>query len=352
MKFIITGGHHNSALVVAQDLIKQGHQIVWLGHKYAQRGDQNPSAEYLEVTANHIPFYNLKAGKSSLNTLPKIPLGIYQALKILRQEKPTAVLSFGSYLGVAVVIAAWLQKIPIFLHEQTIVAGKANLISSRFARRIFLTWEASKSYFPASKSLVVGLPLRDSILKSSSHSPKSSLPVILILGGKQGSHFINQLVFQLLPGLDKTYAIIHQTGTSSVTNDYQQALKLKSSLSLTNYHPYGYIDEHQIGHFFHQADLVISRSGAHTTYELAYLGKPCILIPFEFTHKLEQLRHARLLAQTGQAVILRQSETKSEDLFQAIQTHFKHPQNFKKLDLPANASNRMIKIILKDLKAS
>ena len=123
MKLIITGGHHNSALVVAQDFIKRGHKVAWIGHKYAQMGDKNLSAEYTEVVANNIPFYNLKAGKSSLISLPRVPFGIYHAFKILKKEKPAAVISFGSYLGVAVVIAAWLQKIPVlFMNRQWLPA--------------------------------------------------------------------------------------------------------------------------------------------------------------------------------------------------------------------------------------
>ncbi len=350
MKFIITGGHHNSALVVAQDFINQGHQVVWVGHKYAQRGDKNPSAEYIEVTANHIPFYNLKAGKSSLVTIPKIPLGIYQAFKILKQEKPTAVLSFGSYLGLTVVIAAWLQQVPIFIHEQTVVAGKANSFSAPFARQIFLTWPQSQAYFPSHKTKVVGLPLRSTILQLPKISKKkSSRPTILILGGKQGSHFINQLVFQLLPRLVQDYNLIHQTGTTSVTQDYQKALQLKQSLSLENYHPHGYIDENHIGHFYAQADLVISRSGAHTVYELAYLAKPCLLIPFEFTHQKEQLQNAKILAQTGQAIILSQSNLNSAKLLQAIQDRLNSTQIIKPLKLPTNASHRLIDNLLASL---
>ncbi len=352
MKFVVTGGHHNSALVIAQQLIKQGHQVVWIGHKQAQQGDTNPSAEYLEVTANNIPFYNLKAGKSSLKTLPKIPIGFYQAFKILKQEQPQAIISFGSYLGLTVVIAAWLQKIPIFIHEQTVVGGKANLISARFARQIFLTWPQSRTYFPSHKTEVVGLPLRPSILKPpKTSSKKSDRPTVLVLGGKQGSHFINQLIFQLLPQLT-SYRLIHQTGTSSLTQDYQQALRLKQNLHLSHYYPYGYINETKIGSFFHQADLVISRSGAHTTYELAYLAKPCLLIPFEFTHKHEQLHNARLLEKIGQAVVLRQDQLTPSKLLQAIQTQLQSRPQFIPLQVPTNASQLMIQKILQVLSTN
>ncbi len=370
MKFVITGGHHNSALVVAQEFIKKGHQVVWLGHQYAQTGDQNPSAEYLEVTAANIPFYPLKAGKSSLNSLPQVPVGIYQALKILRREKPEAVISFGSYLGLTTVLAAALLKIPIFLHEQTVVAGKANRFASPFARRIFLTWPQSQRYFPRSKSQVVGLPLRPSILHTRSqitylrrqadHLPavpeaqlmqagRSPQPSLLILGGKQGSHFINQLIFQLLPQLASKFILHHQTGTSSLTQDLQQAKHLKQSLHLDHYYPHGYLTAKQLAPLLAKADLVISRSGAHTVYELAYLQKPAILIPYEFTHQKEQLRNARLLAQTGQAVILRQNQLTAPLLHQTILRLTQSPPTFKPLKLPSSATQVMVNTILNDL---
>ncbi len=348
MKFVITGGHHNSALVVAQDLLSQGHQVVWFGHRYAQQGDRHPSAEYLEVTASQIPFHSLKAGKSSLNSFPKVPLGIIQAYRLLKQEQPQAVISFGSYLGLTTVIAAAFHRLPIYLHEQTVVAGKANRFSTPFARRIFLTWPQSQTYFPARKTQVVGLPLRPAIIQAKQNlKPKPK--TLLILGGKQGSHFINQLIFQLLPQLAQEFTLHHQTGTSSVTGDYQQALQLKQSLQLKNYHPYGYLQETELAPLLAQASLVISRSGAHTTYELAYLAKPCLLIPYEYTHKKEQLLNAQLLEATGQATILSQAQLTPDQLYHQIHQKLSQSTPFKPLDLPLSASQEIIKTILADL---
>ena len=356
-KIIITGGHHNSALVVARDLKSRGVEILWFGHKQASHGDQNHSAEYLEVKAAGIDFYDLRAGKIGkyprLSSLVKIPLGISSSISQLRIIKPDAVLSFGSYLGFATAVAALALGIPVYIHEQTVVAGRANQLVSRFAKRVFLTWPSSQNNFPQSKTMLVGLPIRESVL-ASPISPlfDNPLPTILVMGGKQGSHIINTQVFALLSVLLPKYNLIHQTGTSSVTADYQTALTHRESLSKelkARYRPVGYIGEEEIGRVLRSCDLYIGRSGAHTCYELALLGKKSLLIPFIHTHLQEQLRMAERLRTAGLAVILPQADLSSSSLMRSL------PQAFglvaSPLTLKTDASAKITETILHDLGA-
>lgn len=357
MKFAVTGGHHNSALVIARKLRDKNHKIVWLGHKYASHSDLNESAEYTEVTASGIPFYELKAGKltsyNKIANIIRIPIGLYQSIKILKQEKPDAIISFGSYLGANVSVAAWLLRIPVYLHEQTVVAGKANLFASRFARTVFISWESSAKYYKKSKVVFTGLPLRKSILtpKKQKLFPNTK-KTLLILGGKQGSHVINTAIFNILENLLSRYNIIHQTGTSSVTGDYERAIAMKEALSpklASSYQPEGYITEDEIGKYIFNSDLIISRSGAHIIYELALLNKLCILIPFEHTHKKEQLINARVLKQAGQAIIIRQKDLNSNKLSKHISQVLKQKSKHSSIQLPKNADSTMLNHILNDL---
>ena len=321
--FVFTGGHHNSALVLAQYFLTQKHTVYWYGHKRSSRRDQNDSAEYLEVTANKIKFFNLPAGRANLNIseLMRLPYGYLVALKYLINHQPSAVISFGGYLGATTALAAYTLGIPIYLHEQTVVAGKANKLISRLARRVYLTWDSSLKFFPKKKSLVVGLPLRSSIIEA---SPKKLFdrkrPTLLVMGGKQGAHAINHFIFEHLSDLLLDFNIVHQTGTSSETGDYDHALVLRGSLgSLSDsYLPIGYIAENVIGLYLKSANYYLGRSGAHITYELLLLQLRAILVPLTHTHQQEQRKNALELVKVKQAVVVSQSNLTLENLREAI----------------------------------
>lgn len=309
---IITGGHHNSALVVAKELIKRGHEIVWIGHRYAARGDEQDSAEYIEVKATNIPFHDLNAGKILLDSreLIRFPLGIIHSLKILKQTHPAAILSFGGYLGGTVALAGKLLNIPIYLHEQTVTAGRANKLIGKLAKKVYLTWSESSKYFSPVKVKVVGLPLRPSILSA---KPRQLFtrrkPTLLIMGGKQGAHAINQFISTHLHDLLTHFNIVHQTGTNSHTHDYDHSLSLQNSLGslADSYLPMGYITESEIGAYLHSADLYFGRSGAHICYELAVLGLPSILTPLMSTHDREQYKNAQFIVKAKLGLILPQA---------------------------------------------
>lgn len=356
-KFAFTGGHHNSALVVAKKLKQKGHSILWLGHKYAQKGNQKVSAEYQEVTAAGIPFLELKAGKFTtynfLQNISRTPKGLLQVHNIFKESKPDALISFGSYLGATAAFIAWFHKIPIYLHEQTVAAGKANLATAPLAKKIFLTWKDSATHFPKEKIIYTGLPLRKTVLEAKNKKLFSNnKKTLLVIGGKQGSHTLNQTIFPLIDKLTQNYNLIHQTGTSTKTGDLEKAKKIKSTLpekQQKSYKPYGYIKAPKIGDYLKNSNLIISRSGAHITYELAALEKPCVLIPFEHTHKKEQLKNAKLLKQTGQAEILRKQDLSPRKLEKTILQHLKTPSKFSSFNLPLHAGDIIVDKILEDL---
>lgn len=355
IKLVITGGHHNAGLVVAKIFQAKGISVNWIGHRFASRGDTHESAEYTEVAAAGIPFHDLPAGRLSVNfsELLRLPLGIFRGFRLLTQLKPSAILSFGGYLGAAVALAGKLLNLPLYLHEQTVVAGKANKLVAKLARRIYLTWPASAKFFPPTKSLVVGLPLRDAVLsgKKLQLFPRS-LPTILVMGGKQGSQGLNHFIFAHLPDLLTRFNLIHQTGTSSATGDYARALAAKEGLGQlgASYLPVGYLGENDIGHYFRTADLYFGRSGAHVTYELAILGLPCVLVPFMHTHLHEQLQNARYLASAGLGIILPQSELSLPRFFAAVQALSQ--QKPLSLALPRGAGDLIVKDLLKDFHAT
>jgi len=227
-----------------QDVL-QTYNFLWVGEKFNQKGTKNPSAEFRTVTEKYkIPFINIVAGKinrhwdfesipGNMWNLVKLKVGFVQAFFIILKNKPDLIMSFGGFLAVPIVIWSKILGVQVFTHEQTIVTGLANRIISKFANKIFVSWESSLSHFPRSKTILTGNPIRKDIFEINSHifnQLNASLPTIYITGGNQGAHEINYRVFEILPEVLRFANVIHQTGNSSVTNDFIQAQNIHKSI--------------------------------------------------------------------------------------------------------------------------
>lgn len=337
---VFTGGHHTSALEVAKSLKNKGWNVIWFGHRHSMWGDKADSAEYRDVVAEGIKFYDLKAGKfyNTFNPLKliRIPWGFIQAFGLLVNLKPAGIVSFGGYLAVPTVICGWLLGIPSITHEQTVVAGWANKLISKFAVKIAVTWPESLSLYPRQKTILTGLPLRSEIVNLK--NAKEIKNTVYITGGKQGAHVINQAVFSALSRLTKKYNLIHQTGSSAIYHDYEKAKTLAGS----KYKVFDYSSDLAISSLA-QAEVVVGRAGAHIIYELGYLGKPCVLIPIPWVSHNEQFKNAQLLQKNNLAVILEENNLSPDTLEESIDKALKlkkHP-----LNLPSNATSKIVQII-------
>ena len=315
MKIVFTGGHHTSSLVVAKALQEKGQEIVWFGHKKTMWKEPSLSLEYEDVKAIGIPFVEIKAGKLyrefNLLKILRIPYGFINAFFQLLRVRPDLIVSFGGYLALPTVICGWLLKIPSVTHEQTRSFGLSNKLISPIVKKIFLTWQSSKKYFPKDKAVVTGLPLREEILKAEKQTQEDSRPLIYITGGKQGSHLLNQAVVEILPQLLEKYTLYHQSGKIIKTGDLAFLQKKRNSLSgklRKHYHLSSFFTTKEVAKIFSLADLVITRSGAHIVYELAYLGIPAIFIPIPWTFEKEQEKNADFFSRNKAGLVLKQEE--------------------------------------------
>lgn len=317
-KIVITGGHHSSAIPIIEELYERNPnlKVYWFGHRYTIAGSKSDSLEYQEVRPLVEKFFVLHAGKfyKTFNPLRllKIPVGFIQAFLLLVRLKPDLVLSFGGYLAPPVVFGAWLLKIPIVTHEQTVVIGYANKFVSKFADLILYTWRSSEKYLPSEKSKLTGIPLRENIfeVKSNEFQVNSDLPTIYITAGKTGSHLLNTLVLENMHSLLQKANIIHQCGDSTQFDDYTRLLKMYKKVHEEvpgNYFCEKFIFKENIGEAFAKADMVVSRSGAHITYELMALKKPCLLIPISWVSHNEQFENASYLKSIGLGDILEET---------------------------------------------
>jgi UDP-N-acetylglucosamine--N-acetylmuramyl-(pentapeptide) pyrophosphoryl-undecaprenol N-acetylglucosamine transferase len=356
-KIVFSGGHHTSALEVARALKAEGYQIYWLGHKQTMPGDKHLSLEYQEVVQAGIDFIELKAGKLShkhrLINFLKIPLGFGQSFWFLLTKKPDLIVSFGGYLGFPLIICGRLLGIHSLIHEQTAVGGRTNRWLTFIADKIMLTWPQSQQFFPKLKTTLTGLPLRqDFVTAKPKKLFKNKLPTIYITGGKQGAHIINQNINQILVDLLTKFNVIHQTGYSQKTKDYENLSSRRLQLPPKYQKRYlikPFFSAQEAGQIFKTADLIISRAGAHTVYELAYLKKPAILIPLPFAARDEQYQNAQILVKLGLAKIISQSHLNPTLLWQTILEINQQPL---KADPTANYPQDGLLKVIKEIKAS
>lgn len=360
MRVLITGTHFTPALAVIEELKTYPDiDIAYIGRKYTIEGDRAPSAESQILPSLGVKFIHLVAGRlrrflswGTLTSLAKVPIGFIQAFYLVAYERPQVVLSFGGYIGLPVVVAAWLLSIPIIVHEQTLVSGLANKISVFFANKIAVSFDTDligvdHSYpFDKNKIVMTGNPLRQEILRPQkltedyqqlmAVAKKNNLPLILVTGGNQGSHVINVTVERCLDQLLKVACIIHQTGNSAF-GDYERLAKRATDRYLVK----KFIGS-EIGAVMKNADLVICRSGANTLLELAYFRVSTITIPIPYLYQDEQLTNARFYEQLGLCQVIPQSQLTANRLLNQVS------QAIKNLPLLREKAKNAQTVVIKD----
>jgi UDP-N-acetylglucosamine--N-acetylmuramyl-(pentapeptide) pyrophosphoryl-undecaprenol N-acetylglucosamine transferase len=286
-------------------------------------------------------------------------IGLVQSFLLLRKFKPVAVLGAGGFVQIPLIIAAWVLRIPRFIHQQDVVPTLSNQLCSMLANLVTTTFEFSirdflqgtglgKKYITTDKVIWTGNP----ILMTDSEVTKTQamkefhlyndLPVLLVVGGATGSQSLNELIVNSLPELTRVVQVIHNTGPYK----YQ---KIKQS----NYQSYPYMENMDVA--YKAADVVLSRAGISTLTELALHGKASIIVPMPDTH---QEFNADLLYRTKSAIVLDQSELDAELLIKTIRKILfdsnlqKNLQkNFKEL-FPKNAANKIYHLINNFIKES
>ncbi len=204
-------------------------------------------------------------------------VGFIQSFFIILKFRPQWIISAGGFVSVPVVWTGWLLGRKILIHQQDAQLGLANKLMAPFAKVITVAFEKSLSDY-GKKAHWIGNPTRVGTghcpvlteQKQKSFNLKSSLPVVLILGGGTGAMFINQLVADSLEELIKFCQIIHVTGKGKQPNNIP--------ISIANYYQYDFLNFNQMAEAYQTSDVVVSRCGMSTLAELSYLGKPSILI--------------------------------------------------------------------------
>ena len=256
-----------------------------------------------------------------------IPLGFFQSLWHLYRFLPDAVFSKGGSASVPVVLAAWLYRIPVLIHDSDAVAGMANKFLSRFATKIAIAYPSAREFFPADKVALTGNPVRQNILEGSRERGYQQLGldpdkrVIFVLGGSLGAMKLNEALLHVLPELLREgIQVVHQTGEEH----YQMIENAVKNAGIepggaTGYIPKAFLSAELLGDVYAMADLVISRAGAGSIAELAAHGKTVILIPLSSAANDEQKKNAYAIAHIGGASVLEEPNLGEHILLKEIQ---------------------------------
>ena len=321
-----SGGHVFPLIAVAEALKEKSQQTgIPLGLMILGEG------KFMEKAAaeNGIVFKSVMAGKlrrylSPLTILDifKIPVGFFQALWHIFWFMPDIVFAKGGYASLPGALAAKLYFIPLFVHESDSVPGLANRTLSKLAKTVFISFNSSQKYFKASKTVLTGNPVRKELMVGNRLAAMEkfglnpNLKTILVAGGSQGAQKINRIILDSLVLLVKDFQIINQCGESqfqSVKTESEKIIKEGegeyADAVKANYKLYPFFDMNDMALAYAAADIIISRAGAGSLFEIAMLGKPAIIIPITNSTSNHQLKNALEFSKFGASMTEEQNLT-------------------------------------------
>lgn len=272
--------------------------------------------------------------------LLKIPLGFIQSLWYLFWFMPDVIFSKGGYGSIPVVSAGWFYRIPILIHESDSIPGLANRISSHFAKKIIISFEEAKKYFPDNKTILLGNPVREELIQGKKEEGRSVFglslekPVALITGGSQGAQKINELVLDTLPRLLEKSELIHLCGEKNfkqVETSSRKILEKFDSNIARLYHLYPFLEADKLKHAYAASDIIVSRAGAGNIFEIAALSKPSILIPLPTAASNHQTKNAQALAKIDGAIVLGEENLTANMFLDAIFGLLNNPEKAKEM---------------------
>jgi UDP-N-acetylglucosamine--N-acetylmuramyl-(pentapeptide) pyrophosphoryl-undecaprenol N-acetylglucosamine transferase len=328
-----TGGHVIPAIAIAQQLQKDyAAEVLFIG---TSRGIENrlvPAAGFA-LRLVQVGALNRVSLKTRLKTVFDLPRAVWDSRRILSNFPPDIVIGVGGYASGPAMLGAILRRVPTLVFEPNFVPGFANRLVAPLVSGAAVHFAETGRYFRRCE--VTGVPVREAFFQIASHNPTNT-KTLLVFGGSQGAHAINQVVMdsvadlrQRVPGIH----IVHQTGE----RDYNDAQAAYANLG-GSVEAHRFIDD--MPGMFARADLLICRSGASTVAEVTAAGKPAVFVPFPRAADDHQKRNAEALERAGAAVMLEESKLDRESLVETVGTLLSDPSRLRKMgDAARNLSH-------------
>ncbi|EFU40732.1 UDP-N-acetylglucosamine--N-acetylmuramyl-(pentapeptide) pyrophosphoryl-undecaprenol N-acetylglucosamine [Paenibacillus vortex V453] len=304
-----------------------------------------PNVKYHSISTGKLRRYvDLKNVKDPFHVVK----GVVQAYQLIKKLKPAVVFSKGGFVSVPVVIGAWLNKVPVIVHESDLTPGLANRITSRFSTVICTTFPETAAAFKNNNGHHVGPVIREEMKQGKAERgrefvgfSKMTKPTILVMGGSLGARKINEVLRESLNELTKQFGIIHLCGKGN----------LDSSISNPDYKQFEYIDQ-ELPDILAYCDFVISRAGSNSIFEFLFLKKPMLLIPLtKQQSRGDQLLNAASFEREGYCKVLHEELLDSKSLITSVrelaeekEVYIKNMNGFKHHDALGLLYNLIIEI--------
>ncbi len=319
-----TAGHVTPNIALLPSLREKNYDIHYMG-----------SYEGIEkrlIADFGIPYYGISTGKFRRYFDPqnfsdpfRVIAGFFEAKKIIKRLQPDIVFSKGGFVSVPVVRAAASLGIPCVIHESDMTPGLANKLCVGAATKICCNFPETLQELPPGKAILTGSPIRAELSQGNKIAGldlcgfSANKPVIMVVGGSQGSAAVNEAVRSALPKLLNDFQIVHLCGKDKVDN---------LLLTKPGYKQFEYIKS-EMKDIFAMADLVISRAGANAICELLSLKKPNILIPLPLTgSRGDQILNAHSFEAQGFSIVIEEEFLDNDTLTEKVHELYCNRQTY------------------------
>jgi UDP-N-acetylglucosamine--N-acetylmuramyl-(pentapeptide) pyrophosphoryl-undecaprenol N-acetylglucosamine transferase len=325
-----TGGHLFPGIAIAEEIQARGntHRVVFVGTK---KGIEHRILKQLGYDLQEINVEGVKGRglKALIKVTYQIPHSMWQSRQILKRFCPDIVIGVGGYASGPAVITARIMGIPAAIAEQNAVPGMTNRILGKFANLVFVTYAQTKEWFPQSKVIVSGNPVRKVFAaRRAQAQEEKQYRQLLVFGGSQGAAAINRNVIAMMPQLQKMkdkLRVLHQTGDREVEMVRQAYAQHGLDAEVTPFIV-------NMADAYAAADLIICRAGATSLAEITAAGKAAILIPYPWAANDHQTKNAQVLDSAGAAVMINENELTGDKLFGVIDDLLADKQKLRQME--------------------
>lgn len=315
-KIIFTGGgsagHVTPNLALIAKL--QDWSITYIGSKSGIERElvESQGITYKAISSGKLRrYFDMKNFKDPF----KVMAGVLQAYAIIHRTKVDLIFSKGGFVSVPVVIAGWLNRVPVYIHESDITPGLANKIAIRFATKVFVTFEEAGAHLPKEKVVHTGAPIRERLFAGNAVKGREFLdfkadkPVLLIMGGSLGAKKINEVVRAALPKLLETYQIVHLCGKGNVQSELN---------TYAGYRQFEYVNA-ELPDVMAASTIILSRAGSNAIFEFLALQKPMLLVPLPLrASRGDQILNAQSFEKKGYCEVLDNDSLTEEQLLKTL----------------------------------
>ncbi len=309
-----TGGHIFPAIAIANAIKKQrpDAEILFVGAKGKMEMEKVPQAGY-EIKGLDIAGFNRSSLIKNIGLPFKLVKSFIQVRSIINSFQPDAVIGVGGYSSFPVLRFAQSKGIPTFIHESNSFAGKSNILLGKKATKVFVASDGMEKFFPASKLIITGNPVRAAIAHSNITREEglkffglnADKKTVLVVGGSLGAKSINEAIDAGIDEFEQNnLQLIWQTG-----KPYAAQAKARAN-GKANVWVNDFIKEME--NAYAAADVVISRAGAMAIAEICLVAKPAVFVPYPHAAEDHQTVNAQHLVQKNAGLMVKDSEAKEK----------------------------------------